>query len=101
MRSLGIYSTIRKEKKDFHLGSELQIVLEFDTLLPEFKRPSTGIVHAMVRGAADGYCEEHGLETLLRADFSQLSSATRRKHKHKDTNGGTGVGKSLREKRNF
>lgn len=38
--------------------------------------------YRMIRCGMSGYCEEHAIASLLRLDFSQLSSATEKEHGH-------------------
>jgi hypothetical protein len=43
---------------------------------------ATEFAYRMMRCGMSGYCEEHSIASLLRLDFSQLSSATEKEHTH-------------------
>lgn len=55
--------------------------LDFFSLSTESGGPATDVAERAVDIAREGYCEEHAMETLMRLDFSNLSSATFRKEK--------------------
>jgi hypothetical protein len=80
LRSLGFYSSLRKQKKSKkHLGEDLIVVLEwhdmtFDDM--DLDTNATDVAHSMVGVAPFGHCDDCGLDALRRLDFSHLSTLT-------------------------
>jgi hypothetical protein len=84
MRSVGFLASVRDSvgEHDEYLGEAEDVTLQWYCSLKDGGN-LTRIAHGVMRQAVDGYCEECGLEALRRLDFSQLSSATLKEHKHK------------------
>ena len=82
VRSLGFECSIREsteEESHVHgtvLGDSYFFELSWVDLSDGGEYPALLVANAMVVGATENYCEEHGLLFLDRLDFSQLSSAT-------------------------
>lgn len=75
--SLGFTMRMRADDETpDRLGKDEMLVLEWHDLGFPGGGNKTELMRAMVRGAIENYCEEHGLEALKRLDFSQLSSST-------------------------
>ena len=86
LRSLGFSSSMREES---HEGSEEAgtsphqvIVLEYVVMRIPDGGNATEVARNMVHGGGRGYCQEHAMEALVRADFSQLSSNTTQQDTH-------------------
>ena len=58
------------------LGDYDYFYLKWVNLQGERHLPGLKVARAMVHGAAEGYCIEHGIKALQRLDFSQLATAT-------------------------
>jgi hypothetical protein len=86
LRSLGFYIRLRDEPNSHQavLGSDTIAEITFSALTSavEPRDDETGVVAEMLHGAAEDLCEECGLNALMRADFSQLASATKDKERH-------------------
>lgn len=78
LQSLGFSTTVREDDENppGELGSSEMLVLEWHDLSLLGTADGAGIAHAMIWGATQNYCEEHGLMAWERLDFSQLSSST-------------------------
>ena len=78
LQSLGFYTSLRDddETDSRHIVKAQMIVLEWHDLNAAHPGNATDVANAMIVGATDGYCAEHGLEALDRLDFSQLATAT-------------------------
>jgi hypothetical protein len=75
--SLGFSSRMRADDETpDRLGKEEMLVLEWHDMSFPGGGNKTDVMRAMVHGAMDNYCEEHGMEALERLDFSQLSTST-------------------------
>lgn len=84
LRSLGFSASVREddETDPAELGSTEMLVLTWDDLSLSGFEHGTALANAMIEGATENYCEEHGLEALGRLDFSQLARATAVVDKH-------------------
>jgi hypothetical protein len=83
--SLGFTTRMRIDDETLdRLGKEEMLVLEWQDFSLDGGN-NTEVVRAMILGAADNYCEEHGMEALERLDFSQLASSTSVKDVHRTT----------------
>ncbi len=81
LRSLGFECSVRDATEDelrTHgaLGDSEMLELTWRDLGANFGYPALAVAEAMVTGATDGYCEEHGWAFLERLDFSQLATVT-------------------------
>jgi hypothetical protein len=83
LKALGVLTKYVKGKKDKHLGKSPQIVLEYHLLVAaDYGGNGTLVAYATVHSAVQGYCAQHGFEALMRLDFSNLSEASFKMHKH-------------------
>lgn len=85
LKSLGVFCILREQKHGVcqYIGKSPEIALEYHVMsTSEYGGNATDVAYVMIYCAVSGYCEEHGMEKLLSLDFSQLSSSTRKKHKH-------------------
>jgi hypothetical protein len=62
------------EPGDLILEDDRDLVLSFWAHSEEDQDDSTEIAYATVQSAAQHYCEDHGLEVVVRLDFRRLSS---------------------------
>lgn len=62
--------------------NDKMVVLKWSHLTDFYEGEPVEVAYHTVHCAVEGYCEEHGLETLMRLDFSQLASATATVHEH-------------------
>lgn len=77
LQSLGFFTKLTEDQEtEGHLGKQEMLVLEWHDMSTDGVGNATGIADAMTQGATSGYCFEHGLEALMRLDFSQLSLVT-------------------------
>ncbi len=85
MSPVGFSSHLRDPAAD---GHELQaddqlIVLRWENMAAdESAGNGTGEANAMIEGARAAYCDLHGMEALMRLDFSALANATVEEHQH-------------------
>lgn len=88
LRALGIYAYLR-DNEDSNDGFDPPYLPDSDpqTLALEFHHTSgnppgnaTAVANAMVSVYREDFCEEHAMAFLMRLDFSQLSSKTRKNH---------------------
>jgi hypothetical protein len=85
LRSLGFYARVRKRGgHDDYLGATHRAELEWHDLSvdDDVGGNATHVAHDLILTASDGCCEQCALEPLIRLDFSQLASATKREHSH-------------------
>jgi hypothetical protein len=84
LRSLGFSSKVRPHTNDGFLGSDPVVELSFHVMQMDYEGPdnSTIVLNEMMLGGADGYCSEHAIPLLERADFSQLASVTTKPDEH-------------------
>lgn len=84
LQSLGFFTSFRDDDETCsqHIGKSQMFVLEWHDMSVETGDNATDVACEMIVGATTGYCEEHGLQTLQRLDFSQLASATTVTDKH-------------------
>lgn len=82
VQSLGFTCSVRKATDRDHcvtgtiLGESYMFDLTWVDLRGIQEYPEMMVAHAMVEGATENYCEDHGGEFLDRLDFSQLARAT-------------------------
>ena len=82
VQSLGFTCSVRKATESDHcvngtiLGESYMFDLTWVDLRGVHDYPEMVVAHAMVEGATENYCEEHGGEFLDRLDFSQLATVT-------------------------
>ena len=77
LQSLGFFSELKEDQEtEGHLGKQEMLVIEWHDMSTDGIGNATVIADAMIQGATSGYCFEHGLEALMRLDFSQLSEVT-------------------------
>jgi hypothetical protein len=80
---LGFKATVYREDYEPEKG---ELVPDDEHLALRWRDASgsgaTEFAYRMMRCGMSGYCEEHAINSLLRLDFSQLSSATEKEHKH-------------------
>jgi predicted RNA-binding Zn-ribbon protein involved in translation (DUF1610 family) len=84
LRSLGFVSRVRRNPQlgDQHLGEMPLVVIEYHNLTDVPREFSTDVAYEMVHGAVENLCDQCGEAVIMRADFSQLSSATSEKERH-------------------
>jgi len=83
MVTLGIHCRVqRSAHHDFGTEGEMAYVDYDIRKLTEYGGNAISTIDKMVHLVRLSYCEEHGIETLLRGDFSQLSSASAKEHVH-------------------
>jgi TIR domain len=83
MVSLGIHCRVlQSSHHDFGTEGEMAY-LDWDIrALADHGGNAIAVSYEMVHVVTSCYCEEHGMEVLLRGDFSQLSSETSMEHEH-------------------
>jgi hypothetical protein len=79
LRSLGLYSQARSNS---HPGEVVQVTFNSLSTSVEPGPDETGVAVGVVLGGTEDFCETCGLEAIMRADFSQLASATTEKESH-------------------
>ena len=78
LQSLGFETDVRddEETRPDNIGRSEMLVLRWHDMRYDGMGNSTDVMCAMVRGATEGYCQDHAIEALDRLDFSQLGTAT-------------------------
>ena len=78
LRSLGFDTSVRDddETNSGYIGKSEMLVLSWHDMSYEGMGNSTHVMYAMICGATEGYCEDHGMVKLELLDFSQLGTAT-------------------------
>jgi hypothetical protein len=83
MISLGVHCQVRQSRHhDFGTEGEMAHLEWHIRVLADYGGNATAVASEMVNLVQTKYCEECGIKTLLRGDFSQLSTETASDREH-------------------